>query len=309
MDGTRLMDEPGLHRSHADILGTMRPAVALDAAGRVIGANPAAIALLGPSWATLTSTDVVARAGGAWTLSDASTSADAPARMRMIQQDADEISVLDAANKGRLARYVAHDVNNLLTCIVASSMPRTGAHDGPEDLAAIHEAAQACGALMRVLLDIDASSSTSADVAEIVGWCSVLLGRLGRRAGVLLVAGCEPLVAAVPAHELQQILINLGVNAIDAMPAGGTLELSAHGDGSSICVVVADTGRGMTTEELAEVFIPGVSSKPGHGGIGLAVVHAIAARHGGRVDVTSQPSVGTRFSVVLPRGPDLPGAR
>lgn len=105
--------------------------------------------------------------------------------------------------------------------------------------------------------------------------------------------------------KLQQLFLNLFLNAIDAMPEGGTLRIAiAPGRGGEIEVRVADTGVGIAGADLPHIFTPFFSTKPtGRGsGLGLVVAAGIVADHGGRIDVTSQVGSGTEFLIGLPAG-------
>ncbi len=117
------------------------------------------------------------------------------------------------------------------------------------------------------------------------------------------------LVAADP-DLLHRALSNLVLNAIDAMPAGGTLNLRARHEQSSACIEVSDTGKGLAPEECARLFTPYYTSKPGGTGLGLAIVQSIVSDHGGRISVSSEPGHGTTFMIELPANLDkLPAAQ
>ncbi len=110
-----------------------------------------------------------------------------------------------------------------------------------------------------------------------------------------------PEITADPA-QLKQILVNLIVNTIQAMPDGGKLTVSTRADDSSVSLIVQDTGSGMNEETLEKVFLPFFTTKDVNEGtgLGLAVVHGIVNSHGGSIDVESQPGRGTRFEIHLP---------
>ncbi len=105
------------------------------------------------------------------------------------------------------------------------------------------------------------------------------------------------------AGQLDQVLMNLAVNASDAMPEGGRLTLRTAADASRACLSVTDTGRGIPEEVRAHLFEPFFTTKAiGKGtGLGLSVVHGIVTSHGGTIEVASPPAEGATFTIVLPR--------
>jgi two-component system NtrC family sensor kinase len=102
--------------------------------------------------------------------------------------------------------------------------------------------------------------------------------------------------------QLQQAVIALGTNAIDAMPSGGTLTLRASGQQNRVAIEVEDTGVGIPTEDLSKIFEPFFTTKEvGEGtGLGLAVCYGIITDHGGRLSVRSNVGKGTTFTILLP---------
>lgn len=113
----------------------------------------------------------------------------------------------------------------------------------------------------------------------------------------------ETLIAADP-DLLHRALSNLVLNAIEAMPEGGTLTLRTRQDASSARIEISDTGKGLTPEECARLFTPYYTSKIHGTGLGLAIVQSIVSDHGGRISVSSEPARGTTFIIDLPK--DLP---
>ncbi|MGH9389931.1 MAG: sensor histidine kinase, partial [Vicinamibacteria bacterium] len=110
-----------------------------------------------------------------------------------------------------------------------------------------------------------------------------------------------PAVMGDPTH-IHQVVVNLVVNAIQAMPTGGRLTLSTFVDEKKACLVVEDTGTGMTEEVAGRVFLPFFTTKDvGQGtGLGLSVVHGIVTSHGGSIELQSTEGVGSRFEVRFP---------
>ncbi|MBI5068207.1 MAG: PAS domain S-box protein [Deltaproteobacteria bacterium] len=223
---------------------------------------------------------------------------------------------------GQLAGGVAHDFNNLLTVIQGNaSLLREGAAAEQERqacLAQIAEAAERASRLTRQLLLFSrrqAAQLRDLDLNEVVAEMAKMLRRLiGEH--IHLEARLAPTGAPVHADlsMMEQVLMNLAVNARDAMPQGGRLTLetslveggqgSAH-PGSWVRLSVSDTGQGIAPEHLAQVFEPFFTTKEvGKGtGLGLATVYGIAEQHGGFVEVRSQPGEGATFEVHLPRLP------
>ena len=111
----------------------------------------------------------------------------------------------------------------------------------------------------------------------------------------------EPVAA--DAELLHRAISNLVLNAMDAMPQGGTLTLRTRDEDGKVLIEVADTGSGMTPEECAQIFTPYYTSKPHGTGLGLAIVQSVVSDHGGRVRVHSEPGKGTTFAIELPRDP------
>src|SRR5205807_4956904 len=121
-----------------------------------------------------------------------------------------------------------------------------------------------------------------------------------------LASGIEP-IAADP-ELLHRALSNLVLNAMDAMPQGGTLTLRTHQNGDRVFVEVSDTGSGLTSEECERLFTPYYTSKAHGTGLGLAIVQSIISDHGGRISVRSQPSQGATFVIELLRNQEKLGA-
>jgi signal transduction histidine kinase len=111
-----------------------------------------------------------------------------------------------------------------------------------------------------------------------------------------------PLLVAVP-DQLTQVLLNLIINAVEAMPNGGVLTITATAQEGWLSVAVGDTGAGLSSDEIAKIFEPFYTTKSNGTGLGLAVSYGIIQQHGGRIDVTSAAGVGTTFTVRLPIRP------
>jgi signal transduction histidine kinase len=124
------------------------------------------------------------------------------------------------------------------------------------------------------------------------------------RQGVEVIRILDPDLPEITADsaQLHQVLVNLAVNAVQAMPAGGKLTLRTARSDDRISLVVEDTGTGMDEKVLKMIFMPFFTTKEvGQGlGLGLAVVHGIVSGHRGSIKVQSRPGEGSRFEVILP---------
>ncbi len=124
------------------------------------------------------------------------------------------------------------------------------------------------------------------------------------RNGVDLIRRLSPELPQITADpsQLQQVLVNLVVNAIQAMPSGGVLTITTSVSDSHVVLVVADNGTGMSEREIKQIFVPFFTTKDINEGtgLGLPVVHGIITSHGGTIHVESTPGRGTRFEVRLP---------
>jgi signal transduction histidine kinase/ActR/RegA family two-component response regulator len=221
---------------------------------------------------------------------------------------------------GRLAGGVAHDFNNLLAAIQASAELLSGEVPAgrPEEYRQeIERAAQRGAALTRQLLTFahrDRTEPKSVDLAEIVVGIETLLRRT-ISADVQLQLTTPPeacKVFADPTH-LEQVIVNLALNARDAMPDGGVLWIAVRNDGDPrdaqdasserrVVLSVTDTGTGIDPEVRDRIFDPFVTTKdPGKGtGLGLATVRTIADSVGAQIRVFSQPAQGTTFEIAFP---------
>ena len=226
---------------------------------------------------------------------------------------------------GRLAGGVAHDFNTLLGTIRGYSEMLLGALPAGEALhrhvEQIHRAALRGAQLTRQLLVFSRRQEVQAqavDLGKLLEDVEVMLDRLIGE-DVELIRKIEPRLGQVwgDSGELHQVILNLIVNACDAMPSGGILSLSLVGvdadqeipveggrlpPGPYVMLQVSDTGLGMDEETRRRIFEPFFTTKgPGKGtGLGLSTVHAIVRRSKGGVAVESQPGHGSTFRVYLP---------
>ena len=211
---------------------------------------------------------------------------------------------------GRLAGGVAHDFNNILTAIVAAaeSIRQEVPHDQPVEQEA-GEILRACGRatdLTRQLLIFArrrAGTPALTSVNAVVDDARRMLERLIGADVRLAVDTAEPLPPVViDATELQQVVLNLAVNARDAMPHGGVLTIQTRARGTGVVLEVRDTGVGIPPEHQPFIFEPFFTTKdPGKGtGLGLATVYGVVQQAGGTIEVRSEAGSGTSFAIVLP---------
>ncbi|HEY1551942.1 MAG TPA: response regulator [Kofleriaceae bacterium] len=212
---------------------------------------------------------------------------------------------------GRLAGGVAHDFNNMLSVILSYGLMMTDtlADTDPmrDDAQEIVKAAERASALTRQLLMFSRQEIVKPRVLDLRERVANMHNMLERLLGedVVLVTRCADSlghVRADPSH-IEQVVMNLVVNARDAMPTGGKLTIELRDDGDRVILAVTDTGLGMDRETQARIFEPFYTTKgPGRGtGLGLSTVFGIVEQCGGSIRVKSELGAGTTFEVSLPR--------
>ncbi|MHB8734472.1 MAG: GAF domain-containing protein [Terriglobales bacterium] len=234
---------------------------------------------------------------------------------------------------GRLAGGIAHDFNNLLTVIRGyAELAMTPAGSDPNldrKIAAILQASDRAQTLVSQLLAFSRKQVLQPvvlDLNQVLAEAGTMLPRLIGENIRLEVqpAAARQRIMADPA-QIQQIIINLAVNARDAMAGGGSLRIATDGvsgaDGDLVLLTVSDTGTGIPIETQGRIFEPFFTTKEvGKGtGLGLSMVYGAVSQSGGRIEVESQPGQGTTFKIyfpatqepvaVAPNAPSLPGAK
>ncbi len=211
---------------------------------------------------------------------------------------------------GQLAGGVAHDFNNLLTVILScvNFAEQALEPDSPvrDDVEEIGRAAESAAALTRQLLMFSRREVVTPEVLDLGALVrdveSLLARTLSER--VKLEIRCDENLPPVLADRsrIEQVLVNLAVNARDAMPDGGTLAIGVHAHEVGVHVVVSDEGTGMEPDVVDRAFEPFFTTKgPGEGtGLGLATVHGIVTDSGGGIELDSTPGRGTTVRFTLP---------
>ena len=243
------------------------------------------------------------------------------------QRDIDERTQLAQRlqSLGQLAGGVAHDFNNLLavilnfTAFVAEQTTRDVAVQS--DLAQVRTAAERAAGLTQQLLLFSRGDTVRPEILDVNAAIAEAYAMLARTIGsdieLIAVPSPDPLMIYADSGQIQQVLVNLAVNARDAMPDGGTLviegtmtDLDEHQadlqptlrPGRYARLLVSDTGTGMSKEVAARIFEPFYTTKPtGKGtGLGLATVYGIVVDAGGSLNVYSEPNLGTTFRAYFP---------
>jgi PAS domain S-box-containing protein len=227
-------------------------------------------------------------------------------RMRDRLAQSEKIAAL-----GRMAAQVAHEVRNPLTGLRLYAMhlrSKLGDRFTPEELALCD----------KILLNIDHLSNTTEQILNVARPINLALAP--RRAAPLIVDVLQLLDsqlkavhvevkldvdrAAPPAlideASMRSALVNLLLNAIQAMPSGGTLSLGARAAGDSLVIEIADTGSGMTPEQLAQVFEPFYTTKSKGLGLGMPYAKRVIEEHRGSIRLESEPGAGTKVEIKLP---------
>lgn len=220
---------------------------------------------------------------------------------------------------GQLAAGVAHELGNALAivsgavqCLLADA---TAPAPPREYLEVIHRNVGAMDRIIRGLLSFARPSPPSLNLLDLTAGleqaCLLLKGELAKaRIEVSRERWQQPLWALADGQQMEQVFLNLLLNALHAMPGGGTIALRTRLDGAlgGATIEVSDTGNGIPREYLHRVFDPFFTTKEGGTGLGLSVSHRIVAAHGGKLSVESQEGRGTRVVLSLPPAPQPPAA-
>jgi hypothetical protein len=240
---------------------------------------------------------------------------------------------------GEHAASIAHDVNNVLGAImnyaefVSEDLAEASTKGSPadwkrleQDVLRIRYAADRASSLSRQLLDFDHQQQVerhASDLNDLVSGAAVLLTGVAGERVTVDISGLDPdlWTTSVDVGATERVLVNLVVNAAQAMPDGGTLRIETANvtldrhetpepglvglaaPGRYVCLSVSDTGTGMPEQVKARAFEPSFTTKPRGTGLGLATVARIVQDAGGHVRLESEPGTGTTVSVILPALP------
>jgi two-component system cell cycle sensor histidine kinase/response regulator CckA len=211
---------------------------------------------------------------------------------------------------GQLAGGIAHDFNNLLTAIKGYAELAAARAHGEQlssDIEQILDAARRAADLTRQLLAFSRRQTLlpqPINLNQLIHNFEKLLRRLiGEHIELRTSLTPEAVWIEADASQMEQMIVNLAINARDAMPTGGVLAIELEATPMEATVIVSDTGLGMDEEIRTHAFEPFYTTKePGEGtGLGLSTVDGIVAQSGGKISLDSTPGVGTTFKITLPR--------
>ena len=210
---------------------------------------------------------------------------------------------------GQLSASLVHEIRNPLASIDGAAnlieSAQTCDEMRGESLAIIHKEIQRLNRLLTNLLDFARPRKPEFQAMEPGRLFDAIINLTGHSAQQKGIDISKDIPSPVPAFEcdpeqMKQVILNLTINAVQAMTDPGQIVLSAQQNGASVVIGVRDQGPGIPEEDLDKIFDPFFTTKDAGTGLGLSVVHQIVTQHGGTVTVQKNPGRGTMFSLVLP---------
>lgn len=246
---------------------------------------------------------------------------------RLQRHQRDMLRAEQLAAVGQLAAGVAHEVRNPLTSIKllveAALRPANRKPLIEQDLQVIHGEVSRLEQTVQEFLDFakpPAPQRVSTDLGKEASQAVELVRTRARQQGVRLAVSyadgqavgdaAAAITASVDPAQMRTVLVNLLLNALDAMPGGGDLEIRLERSANAeIRITVSDTGPGIAAEMAGRLFTPFASTKPTGTGLGLCISRRIVEEHGGQISAEPRPGGGTRFTILLPETVTEPGPK
>lgn len=229
---------------------------------------------------------------------------------RLQRQQSEMLRAEQLSAVGQLAAGIAHEVRNPLTAVKmlveAALRPQRRKQLSEDDLNVIHGEVERLEQTVQSFLDfarLPTPQRSVCDIRDLVGGAVDLVKTRAdqQRVHVTVRLSDAPVVVEVDSGQLRTVVVNLLLNALDAMPNGGTLSVILETTSESeVCLLVDDTGAGISPEFTKRLFKPFASTKPTGTGLGLSISRRIVEEHGGRIQGRNRHEGGARFSIQLP---------
>jgi two-component system sensor histidine kinase FlrB len=209
-----------------------------------------------------------------------------------------------------LSAVLAHEMRNPLGSLELFAGLLAGSDLGPERqgwIEQVQAGLRTLGATVNNVLhfhSLPQPEPTAVDLGQLLDWAAMFFAPVAKQARVELSLHNRlgGVLIQADRHRLEQVLLNLVLNALRAMPGGGWIELAGRRieEGRAVSIVVADTGPGISPEDLPRIFQPGFSTRAGSPGLGLAVCRKIVEQQGGSITAACRPANGATFTLILP---------